>query len=151
MADRRPTAKQRARRAQYRFVADHAIDACRLQHRRITSGEAAARHDLDFYAVALWRLYEIARMVANRCGEERARVASEDFTTELPHLRELRDWWTHPPDPGQLLDGWVSWFDHAVVRLGRGVEYVLDAERGQPAAERLYGELCSVLGDLPDP
>ncbi|HSH60087.1 MAG TPA: hypothetical protein VK988_10680 [Acidimicrobiales bacterium] len=48
------TAKQRARRAQYRFVADHAIEACRLQYRRINSGESAIRHDLDFYAMEVY-------------------------------------------------------------------------------------------------
>lgn len=99
------TAKQRARRAQYRFVADHAVDACRLQHGRVTSGESAVRHDLDFYAMALWRLHEIARMVANRCAEPEAKRASDDFLAALPHLQELRNWWVHPPEQALWGDG----------------------------------------------
>src|SRR5882672_4018633 len=53
-----------------------------------------------------------------------------------------------PPDLGQL--GWVTWFAHEIDRLlPDGVQYLLDAETAQPAAERLYGMLCSTLGEPP--
>jgi hypothetical protein len=142
--------RERDRRAQYRFVADHAIEACRLQHERIASGDSAPRHDLDFYMLALWRLHEIARMTANRCSEPGAKDADAEFLAAVPGLKEVRDWWVHPPDPGEL--GWVSWFASDIVRLhptGK-TEYLVDAEDAQPAAERLYAALCSILGDLPD-
>lgn len=69
---------------------------------RITSGEAAPHHDLDFYVMALWRLHEIARMVGTRCQEPDATDAGVRILMERPGLRELRNWWVPPPDPGQL-------------------------------------------------
>lgn len=141
--------RERDRRAQYRFVADHAIEACRLQHGRIMSGQSTPRHDLDFYVMALWRLHEIARMVGDRCGEQAAKDADDVFLSEFPGLSKLRNWWVHPPDPGQL--GWVSWFQRDIVRMlpDGGAEIIVDAEVAQSAAERLYETLCLVLGELP--
>jgi hypothetical protein len=54
--------RERDRRAQYRFVADHAIEACRLQHTRTIGGDSAPRHDLDFYLVDV----EVAQPAAER-------------------------------------------------------------------------------------
>jgi hypothetical protein len=141
--------RARDRRAQYRFVADHAIEACRLQHDRVMSGQSTPRHDLDFYVMALWRLHEIARMVGNRCNEQAARDADNLFLEAVPGLKEIRRWWVHPPDPGEI--GWVSWFEHDIARMlpDGGVEYLVDVELAQPAAERLYERLCKVLGELP--
>jgi hypothetical protein len=141
--------RERDRRAQYGFVAGHAIEACRLQHQRITSGQSAPRHDLDFYVMALWRLHEIARMVGNRCSEQAAKDADELFLSELPRLSKLRNWWVHPPDPGRL--GWVSWVQQDIARMlpDGSAEFLVDVEVAQPAAERLYETLRWVLGEPP--
>ena len=141
------TKRQRDRRAQYLFVAGHAIEACRLQHDRISTGKSVPRHDLDFYVMAQYRLHEIARMVANRCGEQGAKDADDAFLSEIPGLEEIRDWWVHPPDPRKL--GHVAWFIDDIARLlpGGNVEFLVDRERAQPAAERLYERLRLILSD----
>jgi hypothetical protein len=136
------------RLAQYRFIADHAIDACRLQHQRVTSGAGVGRHDMDFYVLALSRLHELTRMIRERTPDptsSAARAAYAEFDQAIPALLSLRDWWVHPPEPGVL--GFVSWFPSDIVRLQPrgGVEYLVDAETAQPAAEQLYEALVAML------
>jgi hypothetical protein len=118
------------------------------------SGQSTPRHELDFYVMALWRLHEIAHMVGTRCNEQPAKDADALFLAELPSLRDLRNWWVHPPDPGQL--GWVTWFAHEIDRLlpdglqypgqaavnsggTRGVDSTREGPQGEPSDTIHFG------------
>jgi hypothetical protein len=136
------------RRRQFRFVADLAIEACRLQAGRIERHEAEARHDLDFYVLSAWRVRETACKVRDRLPEgDRIRAAIDDLDAVMPALKMMRDWLMHPSDPGEI--GWVSWFSDSIMRLhgDGGAEYLISPEDHQPAVERLYDALCELLGD----
>jgi hypothetical protein len=139
-------------RNQFAFLASHAIEAARIQYRRIESGAAEARHDLDFYMLCLWRLREIAEQTASskRGLSEVVQPLLNEFDERVPreNLKALRNWWLHPQH-GQgtkLHNEWVSWFSDSIVNLRAGgrVEYIVHVGM-QEAAERLYSDLINLL------
>ena len=84
-------------------------------------------------------------------GDECIRAPLKAFDGELPHLKNLRGKLTHT-DPDREFVRNVTMFSDEVLRLHPGgrVEYLLQVERAQPAAETLYEILCGILGALPD-
>lgn len=63
--------KRVRRLANLRFYCDLSIEGARLQRARVL-GDGAARHDLDFYLLCVWRLSELAHQ-ADKLGVEGAR------------------------------------------------------------------------------
>jgi hypothetical protein len=136
--------KRQRRLLNVRWYCDLAIDAARLQRRRILAGDAS-RHDLDFYILSVWRLVELAR----QARDNEVAGASDIYDGMLsrwPFLREVRNWWTHARGME-----WTTWFGGSVYRLQSdgGAVPVIDVKDDHDDVERFYDALCLALGPLP--
>ncbi len=128
-----------------RWHCDLAIGAARLQRTRIMEHDQDdTRHDLDFYALAVWRLQELARQAKTRNVAGAADIHAA-ILTRWPLLGGVRNWWTHARSVE-----WTSWFSDVIYRLEPGsATSVISARYDHDDVETFYVRLCKVLGPLP--
>lgn len=132
---------------QYRFPADSILDACRVQHDRITGLKSASRHDIDFYLLSVARLHELTRKTATKLQLPGADDLLKQFEDRFPLIKDQRDWLMHPAEVDRVKS--VAKFSDTIhMRFGQGTLRVLGAD-DQPAVEAFYLMLCDLLGELP--
>lgn len=137
--------KQERRLVNLRWYCDLAVEAARLQHRRLQDGETS-RPDVDFYVLSVWRLLELARQASDN-DVVGARQIHNDMLARWPLLPEVRNWWIH----ARAME-WTTWFSDGIYRLqpDGGAVPVIDVLEDHGDVEHFYDQLCHALGPLPD-